>query len=147
MKYTASKKGMQAITRNNQAMPTPTAAQQRAAAQITAELAQPTFALPGSIAERYTRCGKPGCRCHADPPHLHGPYPTWTRKHAGKTITRRLSPEQYAAYRPWFDAAQRKRTLLAQLEALSLQIIEAELHPSSGHADPSHTRPRKTPAS
>jgi oligosaccharide repeat unit polymerase len=81
------------------------------------------------------------------PPHLHGPYPTWTRKAKGKTITRRLTEEQYAAYRPWIEAARRKRTLLAKLEALSLEIIEAELHPKTAHTKPRAARPRKTPAS
>jgi hypothetical protein len=128
-------------------MPTPTAAQRRAAARIAAELARTGFALPGAIAHRYTRCGKPNCRCTADPPHLHGPYPTWTRKVAGKTITRRLTEEQYAAYQPWIDAARRNRTLLAKLEALSLEITEAELRPKTTRTKTPAARPRKTPAS
>jgi hypothetical protein len=128
-------------------MPTPTAAQHAAAERIAAELAHTAFALPGSLAHRYTRCGKPNCRCKADPPHLHGPYPTWTRKAKGKTITRRLTEEQYTAYRPWIEAARRKRTLLAELEALSLEIIQAEPHPKTAHTKPQVARPRKTPAS
>ena len=50
----------------------PTPAQQaragRIAAEITARLADVAFALPGTLADRMTRCGHPGCRCHADPP-------------------------------------------------------------------------------
>ncbi len=128
-------------------MPNPTAAQRATAAKITTELANSAFALPGSIALRYTRCGKANCRCHADPPQLHGPYPTWTRKHAGKTITRRLTEQQYAAYRPWFEAHQHQRALLAKLEALSLAIIEAELRPTTTRTKPRTAPPRKTPAS
>ena len=45
------------------------------------------FALPGTLADRMTRCGRPNCRCHADPPRLHGPYHQWTRKKDGKTVT------------------------------------------------------------
>ncbi len=52
----------------------------RIAAQITAGLARTGFALPGTLTERMTRCGHPTCRCHADPPRLHGPYHQWTRK-------------------------------------------------------------------
>ncbi len=62
----------------------PTPAQQaRAAAiaaEITARLADVSFALPGTLADRMTRCGHANCRCHADPPALHGPYHQWTRK-------------------------------------------------------------------
>ena len=55
---------------NDSVSPTP-AQQARAAAiaaEITARLAGAGFALPGTLADRMTRCGHPGCRCHADPP-------------------------------------------------------------------------------
>ena len=78
------------------------------------------------------------------PPVLHGPYLTWTRKIAGKTVTRRLTEDQYQAYRTWFDASHTLRTLLAELEALSLDIIEDELR--SGHSNTKTGKPRKTPA-
>ncbi|MGH9184470.1 MAG: DUF6788 family protein [Acidimicrobiales bacterium] len=29
--------------------------------------------LPGTVTVRTGPCGKPTCRCHADPPQLHGP--------------------------------------------------------------------------
>ena len=82
----------------------PTPAQQaraaRIAAEISARLAGVGFALPGTLADRMTRCGHPGCRCHADPPRLHGPYHQWTRKIDGKTVTRILSDDQLADYQP-----------------------------------------------
>src|SRR5674476_1092118 len=109
------------------------------ATEITHEIATLGFALPGSVALRYTTCGTPGCRCHADPPRPHGPYTSWTRKVAGKTITRRLSAEQHAQYEPWFQAHRRLRELLGELETLSLEIIENELRPATGPK-------RKTPA-
>ena len=58
------------------------------------------FALPGTLTERMTRCGHPTCRCHADPPRLHGPYHQWTRKIGGKTVTRILTDDQLADYQP-----------------------------------------------
>ena len=90
-------------------MANPTPDQQRRATQITDEIATLGFALPGSVALRYTTCGTAGCRCHADPPRPHGPYLSWTRKVAAKTITRRLSAEEYAHYQPWFQAHRRRR--------------------------------------
>jgi len=113
---------------NDSVPPTP-AQQARAAAiaaEITARLAGLPFALPGTLADRKTRCGYPGCRCHADPPRLHGPYHQWTRRKNGKTATRILSDEQLADYRPWFDNHRRLRELIAELEDLSLAITEAD---------------------
>jgi len=62
----------------------PTPAQQARAARIAAEPAALGYALPGTLADRMTRCGRANRRCHADPPRLHGPYHQWTaRKTAG----------------------------------------------------------------
>ena len=80
-----------------------------------ADLAAVGFALPGTLTERMTRCGHPGCRCHADPPRLHGPYHQWTRKKDGKTVTRILTDDQLADYQPWFDNQRRLRALVAEL--------------------------------
>jgi hypothetical protein len=88
------------------------------------EIADLGFVLPGTVTERYTRCTSKNCRCRADPPRPHGPYLDWTRKVAGKTVTRRLSPEQYERYRSWFDNARRLRELTTELEQLSLRTAE-----------------------
>ena len=112
--------------RNNEnVLPTPD--QQARAAEIAAEiaaLAAAGFALPGTLADRMTRCGHASCRCHADPPQLHGPYHQWTRKKNGKTATRILSDGQLADYSPWFDNHKRLRELVAELEEISLAITE-----------------------
>ena len=85
------------------------------------------YALPGTLARRYMRCGKETCRCKADPPMLHGPYLHWTRTVAGKTETRTLTQEQAQRYQPWFDNARRLRNLIAELEAHSLRaFLDAE---------------------
>jgi len=89
---------------------------------LAAQIAQIGFCLPGTLTQRHTRCSSPGCRCRQDPPALHGPYHSWTRKIAGKTITRTLTAEQAHRYEPWFDNARQLRALSAQIEALSLQI-------------------------
>jgi hypothetical protein len=98
----------------------PTPAQQARAARIARELAALGFVLPGTLADRMTRCG------HADPPALHGPYHQWTRKKNGKTATRILSDDQLADYQPWFDNHRRLRELITELEELSLTIAETD---------------------
>jgi len=111
---------------NENVSPTPgqQARAQAIAAEIAARLAGLAFALPGTVADRLTRCGRANCRCHADPPRLHGPYHQWTRKKNGKTATRILTDDQLADYAPWFDNHKRLRELLAELEELSLDIAE-----------------------
>ena len=52
-------------------------------------------------------CGKPGCRCQAVPPELHGPYYQWTRKVAGKTATVRLTRSQATLLDTWIANGRR----------------------------------------
>jgi hypothetical protein len=103
----------------------PTAAQRAARDRIAAGLAQAGLALPGTLTIRAYACGKPNCRCHADPPTLHGPYAEWTRKIDGKTVTRRLTPAELTDWQPLFDNAKKIRALLTELQNLTLEIIEA----------------------
>lgn len=102
------------------------AKRRRVQAKIAKALREIDFALPGSIAVRNYRCGKDNCACHADPPRLHGPSVQWTRKIDAKTVNRVLSAEQWADYKVWFDNARKLRALVAELEALSLQIFEED---------------------
>ena len=110
----------------NNCVSSPTPAQQARAAAIATQIAELTagFILPGTLTERMTRCGYANCRCHADPPQLHGPYHQWTRKIAGKTVTRILTDDQLADYQPWFDNQRRLRDLITELETLSQQIAD-----------------------
>ena len=105
----------------------PSPAQRAALEKITAQIAAAADpALPGTLTVRAYACGKPGCRCHADPPRLHGPYAEWTRKIGGKTVTRRLTPTQLAQYQPLFDNARKLRTLLSELQDLTLEIVDED---------------------
>jgi hypothetical protein len=108
-----------------QTMTDPPATLQRQRQKLIAEIAELGFVLPGSLTARYTRCSTPGCHCRSEqPPSLHGPYHSWTRKIAGKTVTRQLSAEQVERYGPWFEDARKLRALITQLESLSLQAAE-----------------------
>lgn len=102
-----------------------TSGQAAGRARIAAALADTGFALPGTLSLQTYRCGKATCRCRADPPRLHGPYALWTRKIDAKTVTRRLSPAELADYEPLFENAKRLRALMAELQALTLVIVEA----------------------
>lgn len=92
--------------------------------RIARAISEIDHVLPGSITIRLGPCGKAACRCRAEPPQPHGPYISWTRKIDGKTVTRLLTEEQWADYKPWFENAKRLKELTAELEALSLREID-----------------------
>jgi hypothetical protein len=105
-------------------MAQPGARQRQGQARIAASLGAMGFALPGSLVQRTTACGKTGCRCKGDPPVLHGPYLTWTRTEGGKTVTRKITQDQQTRYQEWFDNARKLHQLVSDLEALSLRAFE-----------------------
>ena len=117
----------------------PTPSQQDRAARINAELAALGLALPGTLIQRHVRCGWASCRCHADPPQLHGPYWQWTRKAGGKTVTRLVPDDQVEDYRQWLDNHRRLRALVAQLEDLTLAIADAGAGRQGGRRAPART--------
>ncbi|MHB1783978.1 MAG: DUF6788 family protein [Acidimicrobiales bacterium] len=100
------------------------ARQQTKQAKLAAQLGEIGFALPGSLTVKAYRCGKQNCRCHKEPPQLHGPYAFWTRKVNNKTVTRMLNDEEVTNYQPMFDNARKIRDLVSQLHDLSLELVE-----------------------
>ena len=88
---------------------------------VLAEVATLGLVLRGSIARRWTRCGNPACRCHADPPKLHGPYNIWTRKVAGTTVTAQLPPESAARCKDWNRNMRTLDRTVRQLQAIGLR--------------------------
>ena len=82
------------------------------------------FIAQGSLSQRFTHCNKPGCRCGATPPRLHGPYWQWTAKVAGRTVTRRLSDAEAARYTEWIANDRRLRRTVAQMREVAGQARE-----------------------
>ena len=120
----------------------PLAALQAELDRLKRKITQVGFVCPGSVVRRYMPCGKPGCRCQADPPKLHGPYWQYTHKAAGKTITRRLTPDQARHYQQWIANRRRVDQLLTRMEQVSAQAAEILLH----DADAAHSRSAQPPA-
>ena len=103
-----------------------TTRQAAAQARIAKALAEVGFALPGSLTVKAYKCGKANCRCRAEPPQLHGPYALWTRKLDNKTVTRTLTDDELADYQPLFDNAKKLRALIAELQELSLELVDPQ---------------------
>ncbi len=98
----------------------------RAIAAELAAIARSAKVLPGSLTSRRTRCGRPGCKCMADPPEPHGPYWQWTRKVASRTMCRWLGADQAEEYASWMANDRRLRELVARLEAIGVAALEAD---------------------
>jgi Family of unknown function (DUF6788) len=95
--------------------------------ELAAELANIGLIYSGSITHRYTRCGTPGCKCHAEPPQLHGPYYQWTAKVNGKTITRRLDNTQAKLYQEWIANDRQLRRLIQQMRQIASKAAELKV--------------------
>ncbi len=81
--------------------------------------------VAGTLSQRSTRCAGTGCHCRADPPVLHGPYPTWSHQVNGRQVTTTLSNEEAEQLRPAIAAHRRLRELVKELEALSSADFES----------------------
>jgi hypothetical protein len=91
--------------------------------KVKTRLAEVGFICEGSLAELYTSCGNPNCRCR-NPDQRHGPYWQLTWKETGKTVTRRLSAEDAALYREWIANRRQLEAVLEQMRDLSRQAGE-----------------------
>ena len=99
---------------------------------LAAEIAGLGFISPGSLVVRYTSCGKPGCRCGAEPPRRHGPYYQWSRAVGGKTQSRRLDPAQAELYRSWIANRKYLEGIVTEMEELSARAGEILLRQAKG---------------
>ena len=82
---------------------------------------------PGSLSQQYNVCGKPGCRCKADPPQRHGPYYQlgWTRKR--KSTTRFVRPQDLPEVRREIKNYERLQALMERWIDLSMKVCEIKL--------------------
>jgi len=106
----------------------PTRRQLQRLEHIRSELAGLDWCLPGSLTIRLGPCGKPACACHRDERRHHGPFRSWTRKVAGKTVTRLLDDDQMDEYGSFFDNHRRLKELVRELEELSVDVVESDAH-------------------
>ncbi len=106
---------------------------------LAAKLADVGFISPGSLVVRETSCGKPGCRCGADPPRRHGPYYQWSRAVVGKTQSRRLTEPQADLYRQWIANRRRLEEIVTEMETLSATAGEILLRHATNPNPSNHT--------
>jgi len=115
---------------------------------LKGEIADLGLIRRGSLVRRFMPCGKPGCRCQAQPPRLHGPYYQWTRKISGKTVTLRLKPHQAQLMEQWIENGRRLNRIIGELERIALRLTKRLLREAkdSGGAGEHHaTRRSRAP--
>src|SRR5215467_2399966 len=110
-------------------------AHERRLHQLAQQLADSGFISSGSVVRRYAQCGTASCRCHGDPPQLHGPYWQWSyRPTGGKTVSRQLNERQALLYQEWIANRRRLLAVVTEMEEVSRQA--AELLLSEPHPEP-----------
>ena len=104
--------------------------------QLKARLVEIGDMRPGSLVERFRKCGKPSCHCAEKDAPGHGPCYSLTQAVKGQTVTH-IIPKGVAVERTRQQIAEyhRFRDLVRELIAVSTQICDAQL-PSASSPGP-----------
>lgn len=94
---------------------------------LKAQLAQVADLRPGSLVERYRRCGKSNCHCAGKGAEGHGPMWSLTREVAGKTVTTIIPSAAVEQTRRQIAEHRRFRGLTRELVRTSEQLCDAQL--------------------
>jgi len=86
---------------------------------LLGQLSQIGFIWHGTVHRSLLTCGRSACRCHEDPKARHGPYPYWTTKVAGKTVSRLLPSAEADLIEEWIENRRRIDRIVRDLKALS----------------------------
>src|SRR5205809_3433259 len=86
----------QLVRQNLQVMPKRTELLDRRIQSIKEEIAALGDLRPGAMSLQYNICGNPSCRCKADPPLKHGPYPQVSSTWHGKSSSLLVRQEHAA---------------------------------------------------
>ncbi len=94
---------------------------------LTSQLTELGFISAGTILQVHTSCGRPGCRCMADPPRRHGPYTQLTQKIQGKTRTNRLTADQAQLLSDYIANYRRLQQFIREMHQVSDLAIDLQL--------------------
>ena len=86
---------------------------------------------PGSLVERYRKCGKSYCHCAADGSRGHGPSWSLTHPVAGTTRTRVIPAEAVEQTRAQIAECRRFRQLFREMIEVSDAICQLRLRPDT----------------
>jgi hypothetical protein len=105
--------------------------------QLKARLLETGEMRPGSLVERFRKCGKATCHCAQQQAPGHGPCYSLTHAVEGKTVTR-IIPKGAAVERTREQIAEyhRFRDLVRELIAVSEQICDAQMQAATAAPTP-----------
>jgi hypothetical protein len=83
--------------------------------------------FPGSLVERYRKCGKPNCHCAKKGTKGHGPSWVVTREIEGRTLTKTIPDEAVEQIRAETEEYKHFRQLSHELIETSAQLGEIRL--------------------
>lgn len=95
--------------------------------ELKARMAEVGDLRPGSLVERYRRCGKAACHCAGKGAAGHGPSWSLTREVGGKTVTRVIPAGAVAQTREQIAEHRRLRVLVRELVETSEQLCDVKL--------------------
>src|SRR5882724_5129989 len=82
---------------------------------------------PGTLSAQYNVCGKPQCRCKAQPPRKHGPYYQVSFTWQGKSQSQFVRRDDVPTVRRQLRTYQRLRTLIDRWISLGLDLSRLRL--------------------
>jgi len=82
---------------------------------------------PGSLVERFRRCGKPYCHCAKPGEKGHGPSYSLTRSVKGKTVTRIIPKDQVETTREQIEEYHRFQQAVSELVETNIKICDTKL--------------------
>jgi hypothetical protein len=92
-------------------------------AGLKRDLDKVTYFCKGTVLKRVMKCGQQRCACHQDPAKRHGPYFEWTYKDNGRTVNRRLRPEEAPVYQAATQQYRKLQSVLKQMEQVSRNAV------------------------
>jgi hypothetical protein len=95
--------------------------------QILSKITHLADFRPGSLVERYRRCGKPYCHCAKPGAKGHGPSYSLTRSVKGKTITKIIPKDEVEATRQQIQEYHRFREMIGELVETNERICDVRL--------------------
>src|SRR5213593_2608880 len=82
---------------------------------------------PGALSLQYNICGNPSCRCKADPPVKHGPYPQVSFTWHGKSTTQFVREDDVEEVHQQLENYRRLRDLVDEWIGLALELSRLRL--------------------
>jgi hypothetical protein len=96
-------------------------------AQIKTALAALGDLRPGTLSAQYNVCGKPGCRCKAQPPRKHGPYYQVSFTWQGKSHSQFVRRDEVPTVRRQLRNYQRLRALIDRWIGVGVDLSRLRL--------------------